>query len=72
MSAAEGIAVGAAAVAGLALVAGVLSWWNVRAVRKAQLVLLGGGSEPIPLGLGGPEGRRQLTFAHPELFSLRL
>src|SRR5438876_12150172 len=47
MSAAEGIAVGAAAVAGLALVAGVLSWWNVRAVRKAQLVLLGGGKHDL-------------------------
>src|SRR5437667_12808750 len=47
MSAAEGIAVGAAAVAGLALVAGVLSWWNVRAVRKAQLVLLGGGKQDL-------------------------
>src|SRR5438876_8396713 len=47
MSAAEGIAVGAAAVAGLALVAGVLSWWNVRAVRKAQRVLLGGGKQDL-------------------------
>src|SRR5947209_17706924 len=47
MSAAEGIAIGAAVVAVLALVAGLVAWWNVRAVRKAQLVLLGGGKQDL-------------------------
>ena len=47
MSAAEGIAIGAAVVAVLALVAGLMAWWNVRAVRKAQLVLLGGGKQDL-------------------------
>src|SRR3989440_10696339 len=43
MSTAGWIAIGAAAAAVLALAAGLVAWWNVRAVRKAQLVLLGGG-----------------------------
>src|SRR5213596_2476354 len=47
MSAADGIAIGAAVVAALALVAGLMAWWNVRAVRKAQLVLLGGGKQDL-------------------------
>src|SRR5438876_10315452 len=47
MSAADGIAIGAAVVAALALVFGLVAWWNVRAVRKAQLVLLGGGKQDL-------------------------
>src|SRR5881396_4404513 len=47
MSAADGIAIGAAVVAALALVFGLVAWWNVRAVRKAQLVLLGGGKHDL-------------------------
>jgi hypothetical protein len=47
MSAAEWIAVGAAVAAVLALAAGLVAWWNVRAVRKAQLVLLGGGKQDL-------------------------
>jgi len=47
MSAAEWIAVGAAVVAVLAFAAGLVAWWNVRAVRKAQLVLLGGGKQDL-------------------------
>src|SRR5437763_14449710 len=47
MSAADGIAIGAAVVAALALVFGLVAWWNVRAVRKAQLVLLGGGKQEL-------------------------
>ena len=47
MSTAEWIAVGAIVVAAVALVAGVLAWWSVRAVRKAQLVLLGGGKQDL-------------------------
>jgi Protein of unknown function (DUF4446) len=41
------IAVGAAVVAALALGAAFLAWWKVRAVRKAQLVLLGGGKQDL-------------------------
>lgn len=47
MSTAEWIAIGAATAAVLALGAGVVAWWNVRAVRKAQLVLLGGGKQDL-------------------------
>lgn len=47
MSTAEWIAIGAAAAAVLALAAGLVAWWNVRAVRKAQLVLLGGGKQDL-------------------------
>ena len=42
-SAAAWIAIGAAAVALLALVAAALAWRSLRAVRSAQVVLLGGG-----------------------------
>ena len=47
MSTAGWIAIGAAAAAMLALAAGLVAWWNVRAVRKAQLVLLGGGKQDL-------------------------
>ena len=47
MSAAEWIAVGATVLAALAFVGGFFAWWNVRAVRKAQLVLLGGGKQDL-------------------------
>src|SRR5204862_6995391 len=47
MSAADGIAIGAAVVAALALVFGLVAWWKVRAVRSAQLVLLGGGKQDL-------------------------
>jgi hypothetical protein len=47
MSTAGWIAVGAVVVAALALVGTGVAWWNVRAVRKAQLVLLGGGKQDL-------------------------
>ena len=47
MSIAAWIAVAAAVVAALALGAAFVAWWNVRAVRKAQLVLLGGGKQDL-------------------------
>ena len=47
MSTAGWIAVGAIVVAALALAAAAVAWWNVRAVRKAQLVLLGGGKQDL-------------------------
>jgi hypothetical protein len=47
VSTAEWIAIGAATAAVLALAAGLVAWWNVRAVRKAQLVLLGGGKQDL-------------------------
>jgi Protein of unknown function (DUF4446) len=47
MSTAAWIAVGAAAVAAAALGTAAVAWWNVRAVRKAQLVLLGGGKQDL-------------------------
>src|SRR5437016_8480492 len=47
MSVAEWIAVGASAVAVLAFAAGLVAWWQVRAVRSAQLVLLGGGKQDL-------------------------
>ncbi len=47
MSAAEWIAVGATVLAALAFVAGFFAWWSVRAVRQAQLVLLGGGKQDL-------------------------
>jgi hypothetical protein len=47
MSAAEWIAVGAAVVGVLAFAAGLVAWGNGRAVRKAQLVLLGGGKQDL-------------------------
>jgi hypothetical protein len=47
VSIAAWIAVAAAVVAALALGAAFVAWWNVRAVRKAQLVLLGGGKQDL-------------------------
>ena len=47
LSTAEWIAIGACAVAGLSLVVALLAWWKLRAVRAAQLVLLGGGKEDL-------------------------
>src|SRR5436189_5765863 len=42
-STAEWIAIGASAVAAVALLVAVAGWWKLRAIRGAQLVLLGGG-----------------------------
>src|SRR5438094_5184393 len=47
LSTAEWIAIGACAVAGLSLVVALLAWWKLRAVRAAQLVLLGGGKQDL-------------------------
>ena len=47
MSTAEWIAIAAAAVAGAAVVIAVLAWAKLRAVRAAQLVLLGGGKADL-------------------------
>jgi hypothetical protein len=47
LSTAEWIAVGAAVVAGAAAVVAVLAWSKLRAVRAAQLVLLGGGKADL-------------------------
>jgi hypothetical protein len=47
LSTAEWIAIGACAVAGLALLVAVLAWWKLRSVRGAQLVLLGGGKQDL-------------------------
>jgi hypothetical protein len=47
LTTAEWIAIGACAVAGLALVVAVLAWWKLQAVRGAQLVLLGGGKQDL-------------------------
>ena len=47
LSRAEWIAIGACVAAGLALLVAVLAWWKLRAVRTAQLVLLGGGKEDL-------------------------
>ncbi len=47
LSTAEWIAIGAAALAFAALVVAVMAWWKLRAVRTAQLVLLGGGKEDL-------------------------
>jgi hypothetical protein len=47
LSTAEWIAIGAAVVAALTLVVAVLAWWKLRAVRVAQLVLLGGGKQDL-------------------------
>ena len=43
LSTAEWIAIGACVLAGLALLVAMVAWWKLRAVREAQLVLLGGG-----------------------------
>ena len=47
LSTAEWIAIGASATAALALLVAVLAWWKLRAVRSAQLVLLGGGKQDL-------------------------
>ena len=47
LSTAEWIAVGAGAVAVLSLLIAVLAWLKLRAVRAAQLVLLGGGKHDL-------------------------
>ena len=47
ISTAEWIAIGACAVAALALVVAVLAWSKLRAVRAAQRVLLGGGKQDL-------------------------
>src|SRR4030095_2395222 len=47
LSTAEWIAIGACAVAALAVIVSVLAWWKLRAVRAAQLVLLGGGKADL-------------------------
>jgi hypothetical protein len=47
VSTAEWIAIAAAAVAGAAVVIAVLAWAKLRAVRAAQLVLLGGGKADL-------------------------
>src|SRR5256885_15070049 len=47
LSTAEWIAIAAAVAGALALVVAVLAWWKLRAVRAAQLVLLGGGKQDL-------------------------
>src|SRR6266700_2308427 len=47
LSTAEWIAIGAAAAAVLAAAIAALAWWKLRAVRSAQLVLLGGGKQDL-------------------------
>src|ERR687884_2186803 len=47
LSTAEWIAIGAGAVAALSLLIALLAWWKLRAVRAAQLVLLGGGKQDL-------------------------
>jgi Protein of unknown function (DUF4446) len=47
VSTAEWIAIGAAVGAAVALAVAVLAWLKLRAVRAAQLVLLGGGKEDL-------------------------
>ena len=47
LSTAEWIAIGAAAGAGVAVLLALIAWWNVRTVRAAQLVLLGGGKQDL-------------------------
>jgi Protein of unknown function (DUF4446) len=47
LSTAEWIAIGAAVVAGAAVVIAVVAWSKFRAVRAAQLVLLGGGKADL-------------------------
>src|SRR5436189_6134131 len=46
-STAEWIAIGASAVAAVALLVAVAGWWKLRAIRGAQLVLLGGGKQDL-------------------------
>jgi Protein of unknown function (DUF4446) len=47
LSTAEWIAIGACAIAGVAVIIAVLAWLKLRAVREAQRVLLGGGKEDL-------------------------
>jgi len=47
LSTAEWIAVAASVVAALAFVVALMAWWKLRAVRSAQLVLLGGGTQDL-------------------------
>jgi hypothetical protein len=47
LSTAEWIAIGAAAGAVLAVAIAIAAWWKLRAVRTAQVVLLGGGKEDL-------------------------
>ena len=47
LSTAEWIAIAGCVVAGVALLVAVLAWWKLRAVRSAQLVLLGGGKDDL-------------------------
>src|SRR5437660_7416556 len=47
LSTAEWIAIAAGAVSVLAAAVAVLAWWKLRAVRSAQLVLLGGGKQDL-------------------------
>jgi hypothetical protein len=47
LSRAEWIAIAACIVAGGGLLVAVLAWWKLRAVRAAQLVLLGGGKQDL-------------------------
>ena len=47
LSTAEWIAIGAGAVAVVSLLVAVLAWLKLRAVRNAQLVLLGGGKQDL-------------------------
>ena len=47
LSTAEWIAIAASAVAALAFVVALMAWWKLRAVRSAQLVLLGGGKQDL-------------------------
>jgi hypothetical protein len=46
-STAEWIAIGAAAAAALTAVFACAAWWKLRAVRAAQVVLLGGGTHDL-------------------------
>jgi hypothetical protein len=47
VSTAEWIAIGACVAAVVALLVAGLAWWKLRAVRSAQLVLLGGGKQDL-------------------------
>ena len=47
LTTAEWIAIGAAVAAAVAIAIAVAAWWSLRAVRSAQLVLLGGGKQDL-------------------------
>jgi hypothetical protein len=47
LSTAEWVAIGASIAAAISLFVAALAWWKLRAVRSAQLVLLGGGKEDL-------------------------